>query len=621
MNVSSRAVRPDPAGLLRARLSLLSLGLVLLVLLVFVPRLLFLQTARYQKYLRQSLVNQIRSLPIPAPRGEIVDRNGVPLAENLPSFSLKLFVPDDEERLRQILATVAEKTGLSYPELTLRVEEQRRILYPFQPVTLVEDLYQAQLAWFSRHREDLPELFIDRYSFRRYYPLGEASAHLVGYVGQLSASELDQLRVFGYQPGDLVGKGGVERSFEAVLRGTPGEVRLRVDRDGRFRGLYEVLSPKRGTNLKLTIDARLQQKAYQLLGGRPGAIIISAVKSGEILALVSSPAFDPNDFYTPEGRKRIQLALGDDLLKPFFNRAISGAYPPGSVFKPVVAQAALQENLVDPYALFKDQGYIEVGDPPQRFRTWKPGGHGTVDFFLAMAESVDTYYYELGLKLGARRIAHYARLFGYGEKVGIPIPGETTGLLPTPEWKRAYFTSRYDRIWYTGDTVNLSIGQGFLTATPLQVLWMMNLVARGGSIVPPRLVSARLAGDKELPEPAKEPVRIPLTTSDLKLVQQSLRRVVSDPKGTAHQLNSLPVKVAGKTGTAQAGKDRQSHAWFVAYFPYEDPAYSLVVFLEHGGSSSEQAVPLAGQLIKAILRYDPLGVLSATDSTEASPAR
>ncbi len=612
MKVSSSTVRPDPARRLQARLGALSLALVMLVGLVFIPRLLFLQTARYQRYLRQSVVNQIRSLPIPAPRGEIVDRNGVPLAENLPQFSLKLFVPGDGNRLSQVLAVVAERTGLSYTDLTLRVEEQRRILYPFQPVTLVDDLNEAQLAWFSRHRNEFPELFIDRFGFRRYYPLGGASAHLVGYVGQLSASELEQLRAFGYQPGDQVGKGGVERSFEAVLRGTPGEVRLMVDRDGRFRGLYEVLSPKRGTSLKLTIDARLQQKAYQLLGGRPGAIIVSAVKTGEILALVSSPAYDPNDFYSPEGRKQIRLALTDDLLKPFFNRAISGAYPPGSVFKPVVAQAALQENLVDPYAPFEDQGYIEVGDPPQRFRTWKPGGHGTVDFFLAMAESVDTYFYELGLKLGARRIAHYARLFGYGEKVGIPIPGEVAGLLPTPEWKRAYFTSRYDRIWYTGDTVNLSIGQGFLTATPLQVLWMMNLIARGGTIVPPRLIRARLAGDKELPEPQSEPVRVPLTTSDLGLVKQALRRVVSDPKGTAHRLNTLPVKVAGKTGTAQAGKELKDHAWFVAYFPYEDPAYSLVVFLEHGGSGSEEAVPIAGRLIRAITEYDPLGVLTGS---------
>ena len=443
---------------------------------------------------------------------------------------------------------------------------------------------------------------------RRSYVDGPTGAHVLGYLGEIGSSQLKGLKDQGYSMGDEIGQYGLERRWEEVLRGQSGGQQVEVDALGRrVRVLHEVPDVP-GYTVHLTLDQRLQETAFAALNGKEGTIVALDVNTGAILAMVSTPAFDPNTFArgikAEEWRELIK-----DRLRPLSNRATQGQYPPGSTFKVIMTIAGLEEGVLQPEARISDPGYYNFGN--RSFRDWKKGGHGSVDLRKAIVESCDIYFYQLGPRIGVNRIAKWARAFGLGEKTGVALDDERNGLVPDSEWKR----KRYRQPWYPGETVSISIGQGYLTVTPLQLVNMIATVANGGTLYRPRIVSKVESFDgATIREYGPEKIRtINLKPSTLERLRSALADVVNGPGGTGGAARSSLVEIAGKTGTAQVVEMKggyvkteqlayfnRDHAWFISYAPVQNPQIAVVVLVEHGGHGGEAAAPMA---IKVIERY------------------
>jgi penicillin-binding protein 2 len=371
---------------------------------------------------------------------------------------------------------------------------------------------------------------------------------------------------------DTVGRGGLEKVYNQDLTGVDGGLQIEVDSRGRQVRTLGLKEPQCGKDIQLTIDKDLQKAVDKLLGDKKGAAIVMDPRNGEILALASHPDFDPNIFVRPNtSSQRVKLLL-DKVGKPLINRAISGVYPPGSVFKIVTLQGALQTGRVSPFTSFFCNGVFRLGNA--RFRCWKPDGHGIQEATSGMMNSCDVYFYNVGRLMGPDNIETYAKMFGYGSRTGIDLPDESKGLVPGREWKRL----KKNASWYEGDTVNFSIGQGFLQVTPLQAVTMMSAVANGGKLVKPHIV--KRVGDKSIIPP--ETKVIGLKDSALKKVREGVYKVVNSDRGTGKYARPQGVIAAGKTGSAENAQGR-THAWFSGYAPYENPKLALVVFIEHGG--------------------------------------
>ncbi len=590
--------------------------LVLFALLVF--RLAQLQLVSHRKYLARAVGNKVQVVRIPPPRGEIFDRSGAPLALNKPSFALKYFftgepssysnrnvedkshsgIPTDDER---VISTVAKTLGVSETELLKDAEKQRKLLYSYQPATLEEGLEIKELAYIEENREKFPGIFIEANNYIRRYPLGEAGAHLIGYVGKPTKEEIERSAI-GLSAEDLIGKEGIERTFNDVLRGTPGERLIEVDKNRRFRGELRLNPPVKGKDIYLTIDSNIQKKASELIGERPGAIIVMKPDTGEVLALVSSPSYDPNRFREKGGSAYLESILSAKQYPPMLNRALGNAYAPGSVVKPAILLRALEVGKVSEGTTFFCTGKLEVGN--RTFYCWLRSGHGAVNLIDALGKSCDVAFYQIGLKLGPIQLESALRELGFGRTTGVSLPGEAEGIVPNPTWKRKHYSGEpyeeVDRIWYDGDTANLAIGQGFLLATPLQVLEMVNVIANDGKWISPVLIKGIREGDKILS--IAQPRRTNLNPSSkyLEIVKGGLRRT-SQLGGTAEKIPAN-LKLAGKTGTAETWKG-EPHSWFAGYMPFDDPSVSFVIFLENGGSSLENAVPVAKELAKFLNDY------------------
>jgi penicillin-binding protein 2 len=594
--------RPDGAPELRRRTRFLYLILIL-VFGALAARLFFLQVIDGERYSFLSENNRVRIKKIPGTRGMVVDRGGQLLVDSRPSFDL-LFVAEDAEQPEDTLRQLARHLKRDEQELLATLEENKK-RPAFEEVVVGKDVDWATVVAVETHQLDLPGVTL-RARPRRSYADGQIGAHVLGYLGEIGPKQLKALKEQGYANGDEFGQYGLEKTWETFLRGQSGGQQVEVDALGRrVRILHEVTDVP-GYTVHLTLDRALQETAFQALKGKQGAIVALDVHNGDVLAMVSTPAFDPNVF--ARGIKSDEWqALIKDRLRPLNNRAIQGQYPPGSTFKVLVAIAGLEEGIVQPESRISDPGYYYFGN--RQFRDWKKGGHGSVDLHRAIVESCDVYFYQAGQRIGVDRIAKWARAFGLGEKSGAVLDDEKGGIIPDSEWKR----KRFRQPWYPGETLSVAIGQGYVTTTPLQIVNMMAALANGGTLYRPRVVKKIESADgATVREYGPEKIRtIPLKPTTVARLHKALADVVNGAGGTGGAARSSLVDIAGKTGTAQVIEMKgaylkseqlsyfnRDHAWFVSYAPAQNPRIAVVVLVEHGGHGGEAAAPMAKKVIE-----------------------
>lgn len=595
--------KQDGAPELRRRAVLLY-AILAVAFLGLGARLIYLQILHGERYTFLSENNRIRLKRVPGTRGMVLDRQGQLLVDSRPSFDL-FFVPEDSDAPQSTLRLLARYLEWDESEL-LKTFEDNKSRAAFDEITLGRDVEWSTIVAVETHQLDLPGVTL-RARPRRNYADGPAAAHVLGYLGEINPKQLKTFKEQGYGIGDEIGQYGLERRWEEVLHGQSGGQQVEVDALGRrVRVLHEVTDVP-GYTVHLTLDRRLQQTAFEALNGKQGTIVAIDVSNGAILAMASTPAFDPNNF--ARGIKSDEWrALIQDRLRPLSNRSTQGQYPPGSTFKIIMSIAALEEGVINPEASISDPGYFPFGN--RSFRDWKEGGHGAVNFHRAIVISCDTYFYQLGPKLGVDRIAKWARAFGLGEKSGVALDDERGGTIPDTAWKM----KRYRQPWFPGETVSVAIGQGYVTVTPLQLANMMAAVANGGKLYRPRIVSKVESVDGAIvrdygPELIR---KIELKPDTLKRVHAALADVVK--AGTGGMARSTLVEIAGKTGTAQVVEMKggyvksqqltyfnRDHAWFVSYAPVDSPQIAIAVLVEHGGHGGDAAAPMAKKVYEKFI--------------------
>lgn len=598
-------------------------GAVVIVLLtgLLVARLVHLQVVNHPHFADLSQDNRIRIEPVPPTRGLIYDRHGQILAENVPAYQLEL-IPEQVADLPETLTALAELGLIASGEID-RILALARRQRRFEPVTLNFRMDDEQVATFAVRRQHFPGVDI-RARLRRHYPFGEATAHTVGYVGGLSARDLERLDRANYAGTSQVGKTGVEFAYEDLLHGRVGYRQVVVNARGRvlqrlempqerpalIEGRRTSRPPVPGQDVVLGLDIRLQLAAREALAGHRGAVVVLDTRDGDVLAMVSTPGFDPNLFSTGISQADYQALLRDPN-NPLFDRALRGIYPPGSTIKPQMALALLHHRVVGPGERLFCPGHFRLPGSSHRFRDWRREGHGHVDLIEAMAQSCDVYFYAHGSTLGIDRMHEFLTAVGLGERTGIDIQGERPGLVPSREWKRAAFRRREDQAWFPGETVIAAIGQGYMNATMLQLAHSTAVMATRGVRIQPRLAiaSSDPLNGEPIDFPSVELSRVILEDErHWNVIRDSMIAVTRGARGTARmQMRGTGYLVAGKTGTAQVfsiGQDEEydeeavderlrDHALFVAFAPAEAPEISIAVIVENGGSGSSVAAPVA----------------------------
>lgn len=595
--------QPDwpPALHVRKRYVLASLAAAIVFTLLLL-RLWQLQIISDEHYRSLSEKNRTRYIPISAQRGRIFDREGNLLADNRPAFDVAVLREevDDPDRLLEQLAVFLD---VDREELLNRWKAGNR-LPRYRPIPLARDVDRDTLEKIMENAVNLPGVLMETRPVRSF-PLGPIAPHFIGYLGEITDRELSRPEFEGYRPGDVVGKAGLEKNLEPVLCGIDGERRVEVDVKGKTMRILKTLDPQPGNNVVLTLQASLQQVAEQAFDGQAGAAVVLDVHTGEILAITSQPTFDPAQFARGLTTKEWQ-ELQNNPLNPLQNRAISGQYPPGSTFKVVTALAALKAGVATPATRVLCEGATRVGD--HTFRCWKRKGHGTTDLHKALKESCDVWFYKVAQDVGIDRIAQMARELGLGSSLGLPLENEKSGLIPDRAWKK----QRYGKSWYRGETLNASIGQGYILTTPLQLATMTAAIANGGTTYRPHIIKSTensVTGMKKITAP-EVIFHAALSPRHLAAVREGLEAVVNEPGGTAYASRLEPLPYAGKTGTAQVVKLRgeildesripyrfRDHALFTAYAPADDPAIAVAVVVEHGSHGSSAAAPIARAII------------------------
>jgi penicillin-binding protein 2 len=593
--------------------------IVVMVVLLFglvITRLSFLQVVNYSHFTTLSQNNRVRLEAVPPPRGLIYDRNGVVLAENRPSYQLEVTL----EQVADLEATLEELAGmisLEEPEIA-RFRRDLRGKRPFQAVPLKLNLSDTEVAQFAVNRHRFPGVDIQA-RLARHYPLGEEFAHVVGYMGRIDERELERLDRRNYSGTSHIGKTGIERFYEDVLHGRVGYQQVEVNAQGRVLRVLEQESPVPGQDLVLTLDAGLQAAAREALDGRNGAIVVMDPGSGEVLAMVSKPSFDPNLFVHGISATLFN-ALRDNRYQPLFNRALSGQYPPGSTLKPVIGLAGLENEVTTAARTMFARGYYTLPNDDRRYRDWRRQGHGLVNLDKAIAQSSDVYFYDLGYKLGIDRMSPFLGQFGLGERTGVDTTGERPGLLPSREWKRA----TQNMPWFPGETLITAIGQGYLLTTPLQLASVTSTLAMRGQRMRPHLLRGIIdpnSGDLRLRDPVSDPPVVLRDAAHWDQVLQPMINTVHQRNGTAYWSmgQGLQYTMAGKTGTSQVfglGEDEEydeeglakhlrDHALFIGFAPAEAPRIAVAVIAEHGGSGGRVAAPIARQVMDYFLLEEP----------------
>ena len=593
--------------LIRSRMLFAGLALVFLTLLLM-ARMYYLQVVQFEHHSTLAENNRIHVQSLPPTRGMIYDRNGLVIADNRASFSLTLTREraGDWEQVLNSIIDILELEPESRELFEKRIRQGRR---PFEPVPVMFELSEEQIARIAVNQFRLPGVEVAA-SLVRYYPQKEHFAHSVGYVGRINENELKRLDPVNYSGTHHVGKTGIERFYEEQLHGQVGYEEVETNARGRVLRVLNRVEPVSGQDIYLTLDSRLQEAAELALDGRRGAIVALDPNTGEVLAMVSQPSFDPNPFVTGISFKAYGL-LRDSPDQPLFNRVLRGLYPPGSTIKPMMAVAGLDAEVITPASRVFDPGFYKLPNHEHRYRNWNRYGDGWVALDLALARSNDTYFYDLAHKLGVDRIHEYMTRFGFGQRVALDMFEETAGLMPSRDWKR----SRYRQPWYPGETLILGIGQGYMQATPLQLAQSTSLMASKGRWMSPHL--ARSVGGVQPIVDAQMPDDIVLRDKNIwRAVQQGMEDVLHGTRGTARKVgDSALYRIAGKSGTAQVVAIKQGerynrdkvqerhrdHALFIAYAPAEKPAITVAVMVENGESGSGVAAPVAKQVLDAWL--------------------
>lgn len=569
-------------------------------------RLVDLQVVNFEHFSRLSQGNRVRIEPVPPVRGLLLDRRGRLLAENRPVYQLELVpeqVPDMQRTLDELVGL-----GLLDAEDLPRIRNQLRSQRRFEPTILRPRLDEEEAAIFAVKRPRFPGVDI-RARLARQYPLGEIGAHAIGYVGAVTESDLQRLDTANYAGTAQTGRTGAERAWEHLLHGTTGYRQVLVNAQGRTLQELERNDAVPGHNVYLTIDLELQAVAREALAGRRGSIVALDPRNGEVLALVSTPAFDPNLFSTGISGTQYNL-LQNSPDQPLFNRALRGQYPPGSTIKPLLALAGLHYGVMDASDTLFCPGWFSLPNHSHRYRDWKKTGHGIVDLEESVAQSCDVYYYQLAMSLGIERMHEFLGLFSLGQRTGIDIPGEQPGLLPSREWKRTAFRERQDQVWFPGETVITGIGQGYMLATPLQLAQTVAILGNRGRGFRPTLLAAvedPATGERVAADPHPLPP-LRLQPDHVEEAVDSMIAVAHGPRGTARATwVDSRWTVAGKTGTAQVvgiaqgeeydeeatAERERPHALFVAFAPAENPRIAIGVLVENGSSGSGTAAPIA----------------------------
>jgi penicillin-binding protein 2 len=568
------------------------------VVVVLVLRLWHLQVLEGDRYLAMARHNRLRLRVVEAPRGILFDRYGQILVDNRPSFDVYL-VPEDVTDPAGTAGRLADLVGMPAEQVAEKLAAGRR--RPFTPLLLKAGVPEATMVAVEERKMEFPGVSLRVHPVRAY-PAGSLAAHLLGYVSEVNQAQLAREEFRDFVPGEPFGQAGVERRFDAFIRGIDGGEQIEVDALGRVTRLVERMEPQSGFNLILTIDRRLQDAAEKAFAGKNGAVVAMDPRTGEILAWVSNPAFDPALF-----TQRISLTewegLAGDPRHPLQNRPLQGQYPPGSIFKLIVAAAALESGAITPATRLDCPASFTLGN--FTFDDWKREGRGVMDLRRAIAESCNTYFYQVALKTGIEPIVEMAREFGMGGEVGLGLGDEGRGLIPTPAWKQRVTGEP----WYPGNTVITAIGQGMVLATPLQVLTMVSAIANGGTLYKPWIVRRVESWQGEVVEEYGPEIRrrVRVSPETLRIIREGMWAVVNEEQGTGGRSRIPWIEVAGKTATAQVvrkqpGQEKRGpkdHGWFVAYAPAEGPEVAVVVIAEHGGFGSAAAAPVARALLEA----------------------
>ena len=532
--------------------------------------LFYLQIIKGSFYDDLSSRNSIRILNINAPRGNIYDRQGKIIAGNALSFGV-FIVPQEVDDIDAEIEKLSGMLGISKSLLERNYKRNRTA--SFTPCELIKGISKKAAISIEESRFEMPGVLVKETPFRNYY-YKEAFSHVIGYTGEIGPLELELLKPYGYNIKDSIGKDGVERFCDRALRGKDGGMQIQVDSRGRQVKVISYKRPKNGRDVHLTLDAGLQKKVYDLFDGQRGAAIFMDPRNGEILSLVSSPSYNPNN------------SLSDAIKakgSPLMNRAVMSAYPPGSIFKIITSMAGLESKKITPDTGFVCAGKIKIGR--DELNCWNRDGHGYVDLEKAIAWSCNVYFCHVGLLTGADKISEYAGLFGLGRKTGVELFGESSGFVPSREWKKI----EKKEVWYPGDTANFSIGQGYLSVTLLQITRMAAVIANSGILVHPHIL--KRIGNAPVINFRTE--NLNLKKENIDAVKRGMRRVVEDIDGTGNRAASKIVSISAKTGTVQVGPGISSHAWFVGFAPSEDPKICFAVFLENGGSGGDAPAGIA----------------------------
>jgi penicillin-binding protein 2 len=603
-------------------------GILAVVLLLTVAgRLFYLQVLKYEYYAVLSQGNRVRTEPIPPSRGLILDRHGAVLAENRPAFQIELVREQvgDNQALDAALAQLAS-VGLLRREELPNIRHTVLLHKVYESVPIKMQLNDDEMALFAVHRWQFSGIDI-RTRLARYYPLKEIAVHAIGYVSAINEEDLKQIDSAEYAGTSLIGKVGVEGAYEQLLHGKPGFKEILVNaagrpvsRQGDYAPQLSSRPPVAGADLILGLDMRVQKVAEEALVGKRGSVVALDPRTGDVIALASTPAFDPNDFVRGLSVEHYN-ALQNDIDKPLLNRALRGAYPPGSTVKPLYALAAQVYGIISPLQTEYCPGYFMLRGSSNKYRDDKK--HGSLNMRQAIAESCDVYFYKVAERMGIGHMDEFMKTFGYGVLTGVDIQGEKPGLYASPEWKRHNFKRPAEQVWFPGETISMGIGQGPITVTPMQQAHFAAEIAEKGEIIAiPRLVTAsRAAGASELTrrDPTfTKPIHV-ANAEQWAVIYDGMIGATSEPGGTAYIAgHGAKYKIAGKTGTAQVftikqtentrakivDERRRDHAWFIAFAPADDPRIAISVLVENGGFGAAAAAPIARKVLDAYLLPD-----------------
>ena len=589
-----------------ARRSVVAILFVIVLILMLISRMVYLQVLQYEKYSNLSDENRVSVEPIAPTRGLIVDRNGNLLADNRPSYAVSItkeLCPDIEATIDQ-LQELVDISDSQVDRFYKRLNQRRR---PFTPVALKFKLSEEEIAVVAVNQHMLPGVTLDA-NLVRHYPLKNALAHTIGYVGRINEQELQELDATNYSATEHVGKTGIEAYYEDQLHGEVGFQTIETDARGRITAVLERTDPTPGENLQLHLDLPTQLAAEKALEGRRGAVVAIEPETGGVLAFISVPGFDPNLFVTGIDYKTYNQ-LQNSKARPLFNRAVQGQYPPGPTVKPIIGMGGVDNGFVNWEYSIHDPGFYKLENDSRFYRDWKKWGHGVVDLHAAIVESCDTYFYDLAFKMGVDEIHDFMKPFGFGDKTNIDLTSERKGLLPSRFWKKA----TKNQPWFPGETLITGIGQGYMLATPLQLALSTAILANRGVQVKPKMVKA--VGGLPLPPPETAPPIELKNAENWDKTIEAMRDVVHGVKGTARGISKglEGYDIAGKTGTAQVLGIKQDeeydetkiaewhrdHALFVGFAPVENPKIALAVLVENGGGGGSTAAPVARLVLDA----------------------